>query len=280
MASSACHGHAARLSLFTRYVKTLNDHNHHMTPSIPPDSLIAGLRAERRQRLDDGPLRVPNAGLQHALDELTQEIREGKRDGFRALLEGCLTTDNPRGAAAAFIDRFIPSQETIINEGIERDGEFLGYYRTPPIVTLEVSNALQLTGKDILVDVGGGNGTTSAILALLNPNATIVCLEFQEELARQASTMKDHFQIRNMEVVNDDAFKADLSSATVLYMYYPFSDRLFSRFLDRLNPETIPDFLINGNNPDLLHDKFQGLTKGAVAFANPDLSWWRGNIRA
>jgi trans-aconitate methyltransferase len=194
-------------------------------------------------------------------------------------LEGCLTTDNPRGAAAAFIDRLIPCEETRRNEGIDRDGEFLGYYRTPPIVTLEVSNAVHLTGKDVLVDVGGGNGTTSAILALLNPNATIVCLEFQEELARQANKIKDYFQIRNLDIVNDDAFKADLSYATVLYMYYPFSDRLFSRFLSRFNPESLPDFLLNGNNPDVLSDKFQGLTKSAVAFANPDLSWWRGTIR-
>ena len=251
-----------------------------MALTLPPASLLAGLRAERRQRSEEASLKAPDAGLQHAMDALTQDIRAGDRDGFRAILKGCLATDNPRGAAAAFIDRLLPAQPTSLKEGIERDGEILGYYRTPPVVTLEVSNALLLTGRDTLVDVGGGNGTTSAIFALLNPHATIVCLEFQEELAQQATRLKERLQLGNLEVVHEDAFKADFSAATVLYMYYPFNDRLFTKFVERFSPTALPDFVLNGNNPELLSDKFATLTESGISSSNEDLSWWRGNVRA
>lgn len=250
-----------------------------MAQCVPPASLIAGLRAERRQLFQEGILRVPDGGLQRAMDELLQDIRAGGRTDFRAILEGCLATDNPRGAAAAFIDRLIPAKPSSHEQGIERDGEVLGYYRTPPVVTLEVSNALRLTSRDTLVDVGGGSGTTAAIFALLNPEATVVCLEFQECLTQHALKLKEQFQLGNLAVVNDDAFTADLSQATALYMYYPFNDRLFSKFLERFAPQALPDFVVNGNNPELLSKKFRELTESGSSFTNKDLSWLRGNMR-
>lgn len=250
-----------------------------MDPVLSPTSLIAALRAERHQPPPKESLQAPPSGLKHALVELSQDIRAGGRNGFRAILEGCLATDNPRGAAAAFIDKLMPPQAARHDGLIESDGEHIGYYRTPPLETLQVSNALQLSSNDTIVDVGGGNGTTAAIFALLNPAASVVCLEFQECLALQAVALKERFQLHNLSILPGDAFTENLSFATILYMYYPFSDRLFSRFLDKFEPKALPDFVLNGNCPERLSNKFNLLIKSPVPFTNPDISWWKGNLR-
>lgn len=250
-----------------------------MDQHLPPAALLASLRSERHQRLE-ARLHMPHAGIQSTMDALTEDIQAGRFGGFREILEGCQATDNPRGAASTFIDRLMPFQQTNGEATTQLDEESLGYYRTPPSITLELSNALQLKSTDTLVDVGGGNGTTSAIFALLNPEARIVCLEFQEDLAEKARQLKDHFRLANMSIMNEDAFLADLSSATVLYLYYPFSDRLFSKFINRLNPQALPDLVLNGNNPDLLRDRYPLLSEHPSTFQNTDISWWRGNIRS
>lgn len=250
-----------------------------MDQHSPPAALLASLRAERHQRLEAG-LQVPNSGIQSAMENLTQDIRAGRLSGFKEILEGCRATDNPRGASSTFIDRLMPFQQTNGEATTQLDEESLSYYRTPPSITLELSNALLLKNTDTLVDVGGGNGTTSAIFALLNPDAKIVCLEFQEDLAKKAHKLKEHFRLPNMSIMNEDAFLADLSSATALYLYYPFSDRLFSKFINRLNPQALPDLVLNGNNPDLLRDRYPLLSGHPSTFQNTDISWWRGNIRS
>ncbi len=244
----------------------------------PPQALLANLRAERQQRLEAG-LQMPNASIESAMASLTEDIRAGKLHGFREILEGCLATNNPRGAASTFIDRLMPFQRPIGEATTQLDEESVSYYRTPPSITLELSNTLLLKNTDTLVDVGGGNGTTSTIFALLNPEAKVVCLEYQQDLAEKARKLKEHFCLPNMSIINEDAFVADLSSATVLYLYYPFSDRLFSKFINRLNPEALPDLVLNGNNPDLLRDRYPLISEHPSTFQNTDISWWRGNIR-
>lgn len=247
---------------------------------LPPHTaLLANLRAERQQRLEAG-LQMPNASIESAMASLTEDIRAGKLHGFREILEGCLATNNPRGAASTFIDRLMPFQQTNGEATTRLDEESVGYYRTPPLITLVLSNALLLKNTDTLIDVGGGNGTTSAIFALLNPTAKVVCLEFQEDLVEKARKLQEHFRLPNMSIMNEDAFVADLSSATVLYLYYPFSDRLFSKFINRLKPQALPDLVLNGNNPELLRERHPSLSEHPSSFSNTDISWWRGNIRS
>jgi hypothetical protein len=250
-----------------------------MGQELDKQCLLSNLRAERRTLWQAPALHAPNEGVERALEHLTKEIRGGDRDGFKALLQGCLETDNPKGAAAALIDRLMPPQPSRPREEVDRDGGEVGYHRTPPLETLEISNALRLTRSDTLVDIGGGNGTTAAIFALLNPEAAIISLELQEELGQQAKALKERFNLNNLTVVQGDALTADLSSATALYLYFPFDDRRFSRFVEGLDHQRIPDFVLRGNCPDILINKFGSVRKSSFTFQNEELSWWHGSIR-
>lgn len=250
-----------------------------MGQELDTKSLLSSLRVERRTLWQDPALHSPNKCVEQALEHLTQEIRDGNRDGFKALLQGCLETDNPKAAAAALMDRLIPPQKTRRGEAVDPDGGDVGYYRTPPLETLEISNALRLSRSDTLVDIGGGNGTTAAIFALLNPEAAIISLELQEELGQQAKALKERFNLNNLTVVQGDALTADLSYATALYLYFPFDDRRFSRFVERFDHQRIPDFVLRGNCPDILINKFGSVRKSSFTFQNEELSWWHGSIR-
>jgi len=250
-----------------------------MALDLSPIPLLTGLRAERHQAFHEGCLYMPSSSVQRAIEEITAEIQAGRTDGFKAVLEGCHATDNPRGSASTFIDRLIPFQKIEQGGSATIDDEAIGYYRTPPLITLELSKALCLKDSDTLIDIGGGNGTTSAIFALLNPQSKIVCLEFNEGLARQAQEIKEHLRIKNMSVAHEDAFAADLSSATVLYLYYPFNDKLFSRFVAKLDPLAMPDVVVNGNDAEILHNRSQLLSESTHTFKNGDISWWKGNLR-
>lgn len=57
-----------------------------MDQHLPPAALLASLRAERHQRLETG-LQMPNAGIQSAMDSLTEDIRAGKLGGFKEIME-------------------------------------------------------------------------------------------------------------------------------------------------------------------------------------------------
>ena len=81
-----------------------------MAPELDNQYLLSSLRAERRTLFQDPALYSPNKHVERALEHLTQEIREGNRDDFKALLQSCLETDTPKGAAAALIDRLMPPQ--------------------------------------------------------------------------------------------------------------------------------------------------------------------------
>jgi hypothetical protein len=246
---------------------------------LDTQSLLNSLRAERQALWQDTALTPPNGGVQLALEHLTKEIQGGNTDGFRALLQGCLETDNPKGAAGALIDRLMPPKPSCTANSVDTDAGYVGYYRTPPLETLEVSNALQLTPRDTLFDIGGGNGTTAAIFALLNPKATIVSLELQEDLNQQAAALKARFNLNNLTVIQGDALRVDLSSASALYLYFPFDDRHFSRLLERFDPEKVPDFVLRGNNSEILTKKFDSLRDSGVTFFSEELSWWQGSIR-
>lgn len=250
-----------------------------MGQELDTKSLLSSLRAERRMVWQDPALYSPNKCVELALEHLTQEIQEGKRDGFKVLLQGCLETDNPKGAAAALIDRLMPPQKTRRGDAVDPDGGDVGYYRTPPLETLEISNALRLTRSDTLVDIGGGNGTTAAIFALLNPEAAIISLELEEELVQQAKALKEQFNLNNLTVVQEDALTADLSFASALYLYFPFDDKRFSRFVEKFDHQRIPDFVLRGNCPGILIDKLGTVSKSSFTFQNEELSWWRVNIR-
>lgn len=250
-----------------------------MGQELDTKSLLSSLRAERRMVWQDPALYSPNKCVELALEHLTQEIQEGKRDGFKVLLQGCLETDNPKGAAAALIDRLMPPQKTRRGDAVDPDGGDVGYYRTPPLETLEISNALRLTRSDTLVDIGGGNGTTAAIFALLNPEAAIISLELEEELVQQAKALKEQFNLNNLTVVQEDALTADLSFASALYLYFPFDDRRSSRFVEKFDHQRIPHFVLRGNCPGILIDKLGTVSKSSFTFQNEELSWWRGNIR-
>lgn len=101
-----------------------------------------------------------------------------------------------------------------------------GYYegiRVPWVPTREefIEHALDLAGVgkgDVLYDLGCGDGRVA--IAAAKRGARAVCVELNPDLLKRAFESAQSEGVAHMiRFVREDIFKADISEATVVYMY-------------------------------------------------------------
>lgn len=115
-------------------------------------------------------------------------------------------------------------------------GEMVFYQPTPARHIFEMLRILNLGAEDVLVDLGSGLGH----VPLLTGVATLAqCIGIEREPAYIACARKGAAELRltNVQFVEEDVRRADLSHATIFYLYTPFTGTLLREVLDRLRDE-------------------------------------------
>ena len=87
----------------------------------------------------------------------------------------------------------------------------------------EVVSALDPKEGDVVYDLGSGYGTFVFYTALVT-SAQVVGVELVKEYAQKAQEIKSLHGISNARFINANVREVDLSPATHLYMFQPFSE--------------------------------------------------------
>lgn len=115
-------------------------------------------------------------------------------------------------------------------------GEMVFYQPTPARHIFEMLRLLNLSPQDVLVDLGSGLGHVPLLSSMATPAQ---CIGIELEPAYIACAQKAAAQLGLIDVqfVEGDVRWADLSHATVFYLYTPFTGTLLREVLDRLRDE-------------------------------------------
>jgi hypothetical protein len=110
------------------------------------------------------------------------------------------------------------------------------YEPTPVSVILELYDQILSTSADVFCDLGSGLGKVVMLLHLL---AQIPCIgvEFEPAYYRYALQRGVQLGLSGARFINADACDADVSAATVFYLFNPFGGQIFNRVLSRLEAE-------------------------------------------
>lgn len=147
-----------------------------------------------------------------------QEVRGEGYDCLDALVSGVLQLDEPDANSA------------------DLASEMVFYQPTPARHIFDFIHRARLTERDVLLDMGSGLGHVSLISAICTP-ARCVGVELEDAYVASASKSADALNIRNVAFVRADARSVDFSSATVFYLYTPFTGSVLRHVLDRLKCE-------------------------------------------
>jgi cyclopropane fatty-acyl-phospholipid synthase-like methyltransferase len=110
-------------------------------------------------------------------------------------------------------------------------------------VLKDIENMLSLKEDSVLYDLGCGDGKVLFHMAKSQPNAKYIGIEnnlFAVILARAKAWWFKKDRKVNIEILNEDFFKHDISNAThiFLYLYPQVMDELLSKFESELKPGT------------------------------------------
>ncbi|MCA9641906.1 MAG: hypothetical protein H6718_07920 [Polyangiaceae bacterium] len=126
-------------------------------------------------------------------------------------------------------------------EEIPDDGELprgcVPYLPAPVDTVLGAVDQLAITADDVVVDVGSGVGRAAALFQLLS-DAQVICVELQPQLLEASQGLFARLGKQRVSFVLGDAVEqlGALESASVLFLYCPFSGERLERFLAGLRP--------------------------------------------
>ncbi len=161
----------------------------------------------------DGRARIRGGGLRGA--ELVAWLAKQPSAERDAAIEGLLgIRDRPAGTP-------LPLPETL---GYEPSG-------IAPIVRAVLD--VPITPDDILVDLGAGLGKVAVAVHLLT-GARTRGVERRPDLVSQARAAAQRLALREVTFVEGDARDADLSDATVVFLYLPFTGGVLASVMRRL----------------------------------------------
>jgi SAM-dependent methyltransferase len=117
------------------------------------------------------------------------------------------------------------------------------YEPTNYITLYKMRGLLDLSAKDIFVDIGCGKGRVICFMALQRMNK-VVGVEIDRELYRTAVTnyKRLRFKITPVEIINADAFDTTINNGTIYFMFNPFGDKTLLGILNNIKESTL-------NNP-------------------------------
>jgi hypothetical protein len=190
--------------------------------------------AEMRTRLE-----AANAAVYAAIRE---QIRYGSpRDALLPWIERC--TDPAESAPAGLhfdcLDELIGGVLQLRephSEHIHPAPEMVFYQPTPARHILHMLRLCALTATDTLIDLGSGLGHVP-ILASLLTEARTIGIELESAYVATAHECAHNLNLRRAEFIRQDAREADLSAATVFYLYTPFTGSILEAVLHRLREQ-------------------------------------------
>jgi cobalt-precorrin-6B (C15)-methyltransferase len=80
-----------------------------------------------------------------------------------------------------------------------------GIYLTSREIRILILSALRLEANSVIWDIGAGTGTIPVEAGLLSPNAQIVAIERDEEVANLIRRNCNRFQVKNVNVIEGNA---------------------------------------------------------------------------
>ena len=108
-------------------------------------------------------------------------------------------------------------------------------YGETPLTTLDlIAHICGLSVQDIVVELGCGRGRTCFWLNQFI-GCTVVGIDYVPAFIEKAQKIKDRFHVQRVSFLLEDLFQADLTGATVIYLYgtcfsAAFIDLLIERF--------------------------------------------------
>jgi hypothetical protein len=90
-----------------------------------------------------------------------------------------------------------------------------------------------ITGDDVFVDLGAGLGKATMAVHLLT-GARARGIELQAELVAEGRARAHDLGLRDVSFVEADALDADLSDATVIFLYLPFTGDVLAGVMRRV----------------------------------------------
>jgi len=115
--------------------------------------------------------------------------------------------------------------------------EMVFYQPTPARHILYMLRLCALTGADTLVDLGSGLGHVP-ILASLLTDAKCIGIELESAYIESASKCAESLGLNRAAFLQQDARDADLSTATVVYLYTPFTGSILGSVLGKLRDQS------------------------------------------
>ena len=112
----------------------------------------------------------------------------------------------------------------------------IGYQATPARVILTFIAQVDLTSRDVFYDLGSGLGRVVMLVGLLS-DAQVRGIEFEPAYCTYAQQRAARLGLSQTRFINVDAREADLTEGTVFFMYTPFTGKILTAVLDRLQQE-------------------------------------------
>ncbi|MGH8157350.1 MAG: hypothetical protein ACREPQ_04480 [Rhodanobacter sp.] len=119
---------------------------------------------------------------------------------------------------------------------VEVAPEMVFYQPTPARVIFDLIERIELTTRDVLVDLGSGLGHVP-LLAAICTDASCIGIELEAAYVDCAQRSACALNLAQVAFVQQDARAADFSSGTVFYLYTPFSGTILRAVLDSLRRE-------------------------------------------
>jgi|SRR5579863_7702305 len=116
------------------------------------------------------------------------------------------------------------------------EAEMVSYQPTPARHIFDFIRQTALTERDILIDLGSGLGHVP-LLASICTSARAIGIEREPAYIDCARRSAQGLNLNNVTFLRQDARTADLSVATVFYLYTPFTGAILRAVLDSLRRE-------------------------------------------
>ena len=216
-------------------------------PGIPPELGAASIPAELYRRA-----RAICARLETVNHDLYEAIRGNIRRGVGAdtLLrwvhappeEELVTPADGMGhhyLGYDYLDELISGVfqfEDPLAGHARREPEIVPYQPTPARHIFSLIDLTALTATDVLVDLGSGLGHVPLLVSICT-QARSIGIELEANYIRRAQQCAQSLNLKNVTFLHQDAREADLSSATVFYLFTPFTGSVLRSVLDRLRRE-------------------------------------------
>jgi len=127
--------------------------------------------------------------------------------------------------------------DSIPGDGPELPRGCVPYLPCPVDALLRMVEQAEVQASDVFVDVGSGVGRSAALVHLLTGAATIG-IEIQPELVRASRALAARLGGVRFEPLEGDAAQlaGALSSASIFFLYCPFSGARLEKLLDDIQP--------------------------------------------